>query len=353
MNIELWYDAVACETDVEINNMAVKKNDIFGFLYPVKNYPLQTWLYPNGSLKGLEYQLVNLARGEDIKLIFHGRESDYNDIAECLCSNDKISLEFCEWDMYSLYDSLIDNLIKTLKNNDRKLKEHMASMGLDKCNYEVDFEIFVGDDWYCNIYNDADLEAADNNDKKYCCYVHEGYFTSYDKLKQLYRLTRSLRMPCDGIYCCFDDDNKRKNYSFYAESFSNMRFNFVSEKEDYFSHAENKYGVTYKIKTKMQKCFELMKQLIDYYAKIKENENSKRKELAKRNLNEKEKVLYNDYKLLLYMLDCFLYVIENVSDYIKVLFSESEKITDETYHYECIAVLENKINELLNKEFNS
>ena len=76
MKIELWYDAVAQETDIRVNDIAIEKNDVFGFLYPVRNYPLQSWIYPNGSWKGIEYQIEELARGEEVALTFHGRKWD-------------------------------------------------------------------------------------------------------------------------------------------------------------------------------------------------------------------------------------------------------------------------------------
>ena len=71
MKIELWYDAAAQETDILINDVPVEKNDVYGFLYPVRNYPIQSWLYPNGSWKGIEYQITDLARDEDVDLVFH------------------------------------------------------------------------------------------------------------------------------------------------------------------------------------------------------------------------------------------------------------------------------------------
>ena len=83
MKIELWYDSVVQETDIVVNGISIGKNDPYGFLYPVRNYPIQSWLYPNGSWKGIEHQIVDLARDENVELSFHGRKYDYDDLEKC------------------------------------------------------------------------------------------------------------------------------------------------------------------------------------------------------------------------------------------------------------------------------
>lgn len=350
MKIELWYDVVAQEIDIIVNDVAVEKNDIFGFLYPVRNYPLQTWLYPDGSWKGIEYQLMDLAREEYIELIFHGRKSDYKDIEKCLQHNEKIKMKFFDWNVCSRYDSLLNNLIKNLKNNERELNKKLSLLKINS-HCTTDFDIKIKDSsWCCHIYDDADLATADNNANKRCCYVHESFFTSYDKLQKLHWLTRSLKMPSDAIYCCFKDVEKKRDYSYYARAYPKMKFQFTLETNDYITESKNKYGEPSIVNLKILKCSEVLKTLYCTYSQIQEKAQIELRKLAKKfvELKSEEKKLYEKYKQLLHNLSLFLQGIKQIYEYIDVLFSISKENKEEIFHYECINKLNEKIDTFLN-----
>lgn len=354
MNIELWYDSVAQETDIKVNGKPVEKNDIFGFLYPIRNYPLQNWLYSDGSWSGFEYQLTDLAREEEVNIVFHGREVDFRDLEECLKNNEKFHTEFCEWDICKKYDILLDNLVKRLKENDVWLKKQMNSVNI-KSNYKLDFNIDTNDcKWYCDIYDDSDFVQADDNKEKCCCYVHESFFTAYEKLNQLHRLTRSLKMPGDGIYCCFEDESKKNDYQYYARTFPRMRFRFVSENEDYTAEPKIKYGMPYKVKLKIKKCKILFNELCEAYANISKNGKNEYSKLCQRisQLNNKERIMLDNYKKLLYNIELTLKGIEQIKSYVDILFSVSKENKEEVFHYECIDKLNEKIETFLKLKTN-
>ena len=350
MKIELWYDAVAQETDILINGIPVEKNDVYGFLYPVRNYPIQSWLYPNGSWKGFEYQIVDLARDEDVDLVFHGRKCDYNDVCKYLSKSRMIKLSFVEWDVCTQYDKLFSNLLSTLKSNDSTMRKLMASLRTN-IEYKVNFDVSINDtSWAYHIRNDSDLAKADDTRDMSCCIVHNSFFSSYEKLHDLLVLTRSLRIPADAIFCCFDDEETKADYEYYAQSFRRMGFHFCLASKDYITEAKAKYGIPATVKLKIERCGELSKTLCSVYLKIKEGTQDEFNKLKKNivSLNQREKDRYQSIKLLRDNSDRFRHGMELIYKYIDILLSISKENKDEVFHYECIDKLDENINLYLN-----
>lgn len=349
MKVEIWHDSVAQEIDVLINDTAIDKNDIFGFLYPVRNYPLQTWLYPDGSWKGLEYQLMDLARENDVELIFHGRKTDYDDVKKCLENNRQISLKFAEWDIYQKYDNLFENLLNKLEIKNTAIKNQLDFLGIKSFN-NTQFPNFEDTaEWACHIKNDNDLIAADENNEKRCCYVHDVYFTSYEKLKDVQRLTRSLKMPRDAIYCCFDTKEKLDNYFYYAQSMPKMDFTFCLESDDYKNASKLKYGIPANALLKIKKCSTLLKTLHSDYTNTLKEIKQDYENLARKivNLNINEQIKFENIRQLCGEFEPFIISLKQICDYIDILLSVSKDNKDEVFHYECIDTLYKKTNEFL------
>ena len=84
MKIEICYDHIRPYTFVMIEGKPVSQSDIYGFLYPVRGYVLQTWLNPSGSWRGLKNEMMDLTREEPSRLVFYGREIDYLDLERAL-----------------------------------------------------------------------------------------------------------------------------------------------------------------------------------------------------------------------------------------------------------------------------
>lgn len=353
MKIELWYDAVAQETDTLVNSVAVEKNDVFGFLYPVRNYPLQSWIYPNGSWKGIEYQIEELARDEDVDLTFHGRKCDYDDLCKCLSENSRITMRYVEWDICGRYDNLFSELLRALKQNDAVIRAQMSAI---KCttSYHVDFNVSEADArWAYSIVNDKDLAEADEFRETRCYYVHSSFFTSYEKMQELLSLTRSLKIPEDAVYCCFADKDTKDAYQYYARAHKRMRFQFCLEETSYPHEAKLKYGHPYIVKQKMGKCSELTSVLQVAYQTVKESTQAEFNILKKSivNLNRQDKDRYSRIKQLRDSIDWFMIGMEEISGYIDTLLSVSKENKDEVFHYECIDELEKKIELYLKSSF--
>ena len=99
MKIEFRYDPVLPEIQVTINGTLTNAEDSYGFLYPVRNYLLQNWLYPTGSWSGLARQIVDVARGEAVEIVFNGPTADYDDLCR-VAEGAGISTRFIELDTY-------------------------------------------------------------------------------------------------------------------------------------------------------------------------------------------------------------------------------------------------------------
>ena len=116
MKIELIYDPVEPATTVWVNDQVVDITDIYGFLYPVRNCLLQTWLYSSGSWQGLAQQLKELARGDDIALTFCGRREDCDDVKGAVAGVEGLSLSFRTWDSLPAYESAFQELDRLLES---------------------------------------------------------------------------------------------------------------------------------------------------------------------------------------------------------------------------------------------
>lgn len=350
MNIELWYDPVVKETDVLVNGIPVEKNDVYGFLYPIRNYPIQSWLYPNGSWKGLESQVMDLARDEFVNLVFHGRTCDYDNVFECLRKSEMIKVNFVEWDVCTRYDELFSNLLSTLRGNDTLICELISSLNMD-LGYKANFDVCIEDrHWMYHIREASDLVNADDAKDMSCCIVHSDFFSSYDKLHDLLALTRSLRVPADAIFCCFNQEGTKTDYEYYAKSFKRMGYRFYLESSDYMEVARLKYGLPAIVKLKIEKCRKIIQMLCTAYSKIKESTQDEFNKLKNNivSLNQWEKDSYCTIKLLRDNSDRFQHGMKLIEKYIGVLLSVSKENKDETFHYECLDKLDENINIYLN-----
>lgn len=350
MKIELWYDAVAQETDILINGVPVEKNDVYGFLYPVRNYPIQSWLFPNGSWKGIAYQIIDLARDEAVNLVFHGRRCDFDDVCRCLAEQKTIAVTFIEWDVCTRYNELFSKLLSTLMDHDSTIQKLLSSLEI-RPDYKTDFSLCQqGANWVCHIREESDLAKAADDRTVRCCIVHNSFLISYDKLYDLLGLTRSLRLPADAIFCCFDKEETKTEYAYYAHSFKRMGFHFCLENDDYAKKAEAKYGLPAIVKLKIEICGELSKQLSSAYSKIKEDTQAEFHSLSKNivSLTTLEKQRFRSLKLLRDDLYRLSYGMQRICESIDTLFSISKKNKDAVFHYECIDKLDENINLYLN-----
>jgi hypothetical protein len=112
MNIEIDYNPAIPYTSLKKN--ANTDDDMFGALYQVRRYPLQSWLKKNGAWNGLPKVLRDVTRGRQFTLTFTGRGMDYEDLITALAD---INAEFLHISAYENEEEnkFIDDILGELK----------------------------------------------------------------------------------------------------------------------------------------------------------------------------------------------------------------------------------------------
>lgn len=282
MKIELTYDPVKPETSVCIDGQVTDKMDIYGFLYPVRDCLIQTWLNPAGSWSGLAWQLRELSRGDDIELCFCGRAEDYADVLSALKEIPELKLTFREDDPLAYYTGIFAQMDSQIAAIFDKGKASSGKKTINELFPEAVQQIELiqsapSSPWLLMIDTEKDLYLADQS-KYSCCIVSNDYLDSFEKLDKLNSLTRSMRRCQDMICCCIDDSEKRSDFSDYASQFD-FRIRFDS-KESCVPILEKKYGVPYNIRLKLQKYREILALLEQCYEK-REQISQRKKELSR------------------------------------------------------------------------
>lgn len=266
MTIELWYDPVYTEIKTKINGKWQNHKDIFVFLYPVRHYPLQTWLREAGSWIGLGRQIYDLARGEDVTLTFHGRQLDYQDLENALNDYHRIQLCYQFWDAEEFYNQRINSAIGYIQAHPFPIEKEQETL-------ESILDISDGKDaWVQYINADTDWAEAETSTRP-CIVVGENYPITFDTLHRLERLTRSLRRPSEAICCLFQDVNQLKIAQDYAAQFQGLQFSFFPA-EDSLNQVNEKYGVPYCLRRKVEMLSEIPPKLEVFFEK-QENQDRK------------------------------------------------------------------------------
>lgn len=228
MKVELWYDPVYSETKIRLNGYWQKNTDIYGFLYPVIRYPLQTWLERSGSWQGLYRQLEELSRGEETELIFHGREEDFSDIEDALEENKGIYLKFSRWDMLQAYEDRLKEAEKLFAHGEKEEER-----------------------WYFEAKDESGVKEAEYTEYP-CILIYEEAVNSYERLSELEKLTSALKRPVDSICCIVEGEEKRRMLARYAGMFPKLRFRFLAAADkEALLEVYKKYGKPYQIKKRL------------------------------------------------------------------------------------------------------
>lgn len=261
MKIQLCYDPVKPETYVSIDNQKTDKTDIHGFLYPVRRYIIQTWLYSSGSWSGISAHLNDLARGEKIELEFCGRKCDYDDLTAALRNEKNINLSFrnnsFEDSFFETkYRELMDEIDKEFAEISKDIvaegKKNMSQLFPgEKASMEAILQK-NSEQWFCRISDDKSLESAKaswNN----CCEIDENYFDSYNKFSMLDDLLCSMRRAEDMILCPVSDVEHLENLKKYAHIYNFDRVCFYNKNNsEVLNRAREKYGKNHLLRTKIQ-----------------------------------------------------------------------------------------------------
>ena len=282
MKIELHYDPVRPETRVRIDGQPVERTDIYGFLYPVRNYLLQTWLRTSGSWRGLAWQLQELSRGEAVELDFFGRAEDFEDVLAALPQTRAIRMRFHQEDPLSGYASLfaqveeqLDKLLDVHAGNGEK--KTLSDIYPDVVDTIRSLRAEPEEPWLCDIRSDEDYRAADRQ-TMCCCVVRGEYLDSYEKLDGLRMLTRSMRRSQDMICCCLEDPDRWVDFAHYAAQYE-LGFRFAEYREG-LAALQRKYGSAHVLRSRYAayaRIAQVLRQCYDRYDAVK----SQRSALAK------------------------------------------------------------------------
>ncbi len=296
VNININYDPVKPETCVSINGALVSTDNIYGFLYPVRNYLLQTWLEKFGSWQGLKYQLTDFARGDRIRLIFTGRETDFNDLKASVGSIDGITVE------YRHSDPIAENSA-ALKKAEKALKKFItmaestageeSSSAYPKVLPDVRSIVEAAEEasgnWLVSVSSPGGL--TEELPEGCCCMIEDGFLRSFESLSELALLTASMCRSADMICCVIRDKGKFADYSRYAEQFG-MGYRFVNgtsfsdEAKKASDELYRKYGEPFALRQMLmgyRSIISLLKPYYDSYNSLSQEKNNLLEEIRKNN----------------------------------------------------------------------
>ena len=281
MIILLWYDFVYKETRVSIDGNWQDESDMYAFLYPVRKYPLQTWLAPVGSWTGIVRQLEDIARGEKIKLEFHGRKIDFDDLFSTIKEMNNAEIIYIEWDILSQYNDKISALSKNMNKlrSQMPVDESLAGELINLPDRQAGEE-----EWLAAVRSAAELWSA-QKDARLCCAIDGNSFDSFEEFEKVGQLTRSMRRPADAVCCYFSDVADREIFKKYASEFPGMRFMFALDSErNWKEKLWIKYGQAgWKVR-QMTEGIRLCGEVLEYLEEQKKENNNIRMELVHRNM---------------------------------------------------------------------
>ena len=258
MKVELHYDPVRPSTTVFIDGNAVDRHNVYGFLYPVRRCVLQTWLPAGGSWSGLERQLGELARGEQIELIFHGRSIDFEDVRAEL--GDGVS--FRQEESMDAYRELLDQAERDLRGIftmevEVSSEPVLCQRGTDLFREEADGmeQLFAAEEkpWLLVIDSEEAFDSARRGES--CCLVKEPFLSGFAAVDRLPQLTGSMLRARDMIRCAVDSAEKQEELSVYARQFPQIAVQFVDERDSNWRETlDAKYGAPFRLRQRLRRA---------------------------------------------------------------------------------------------------
>ena len=218
MRIDIKYDPATVHTEATINGIVNDKKDIYSFIFPVKDYPLQCWIHKNGSWKGITKYINDIARGDDLEVVFQGRKVDFEDfkgVIEEYSWQQDLKVKFAEKVLE--YEKAAETLQMT--SEELELLDFDSVSGIDnitKC-IQLKNRIKQIEPYKREIHN-IDKIFDTEPKRGYTYLVHEEALRSFDDMEKLVRLYQTMMVPADGILCWFHDLEKMKNYKSYGEA---------------------------------------------------------------------------------------------------------------------------------------
>ncbi len=270
MKIEISYDPIRPYTFATIDGKPVSRSDIYGFLYPVRGYVLQTWLNPSGSWRGLKNELTDLTREEPSEIVFRGRETDYSDFERAVNGIINCSCRFVPADYGDALaknlaeaESCLENIVKTAVVMDRDDSDTTRSMAdlFPVQEARIRELRLQGDgEWLATVDSRADLSRCLKDDR--CCLINGERMLSYDHYGLIDTLMTGLRRSPDMIVCAFSSDEKKAEFMNFNTQYKNHPVTFIRADETAWKSAlKEKYGVPWEYRQKLERlkrCHEVL-----------------------------------------------------------------------------------------------
>lgn len=225
MKVEIRYNPAKVSTRVVINGVENKEDDVYDLIFPVKNYPMQSWLYKNGSWTGIAKNFSDIARGDDLLMVFTGRTIDYEDFRTAIYSYNwfqKVDIIHEEQEVdYS-------NILKQLK----VAVEHMMKIDFDSCTSwdlikkckAIKEELQPEKKFINEIHSFHEMMAA-SPETGNIYVIYDSAITAFNDFDKLIGLSSSMLLPPDSIVCIFKDAERMEDFKSYANVMnSGIRF---------------------------------------------------------------------------------------------------------------------------------
>lgn len=262
MKIDLYYDPVRPETLVSINGQPVVLSDIYGFLFPVREYTMQTWLPESGSWDGISKELHGLIRDESSHIVFHGREIDYLDFAGAVRGLNGLRAEFQAVDYVSIWKQRIadaESLWKAIVEKPVVVeREDEDVIRVFRQLFPEQYEAVItaagaeSRDWLIRIQTAEDLPRSLETGT--CCLIDGDGLLTYENYSVLDRLTGSLRRSYDMLVCAFSTEEKKKEFSAYNEMCKKRNVVLaLAGEESWMEGLKEKYGVPFEYRQRIQR----------------------------------------------------------------------------------------------------
>jgi hypothetical protein len=231
MKVEIRYNPAAVNTDAAINEVKNDENDIYSFIFPVKNYPLQCWINKNSSWAGISKSISDISRGDDLNIVFDGRRVDFLDFKYAIDNYEwSQRVEVCFTEKSTDYGRLL-GLLKEAAGLmlNIKISNCLVWDTLKRCDTLKQRYIQIKS-YIREIHNINELKAI--VPELGCTYIiYETALGSFEDFEKLLVLYSSMLVPMDSIMCVFSENERMQNFTSYAMAL-NCTIMFSLNKED-------------------------------------------------------------------------------------------------------------------------
>ena len=262
MKIEITYDPVRPYTFVRIDGRAVSRSDIYGFLYPVRGYVLQTWLEPSGSWRGLKSELTDLTREEPSRILFRGREVDYADVEKALRGLKNGECAFEPADTAAASERILEEAERcferivsaavVMERDETPITRSLAGLFPEQAARIREWTEQPEREWLSEINSREDLSRCLREDG--CCLINGDELLSYDNYGMIDALMTGLRRAPDMIVCAFSSEEKKAEFMNFNAQYKNHPLTFIRAGETAWRETlREKYGRPWECRQRLER----------------------------------------------------------------------------------------------------